>query len=398
MVAAIAACVPPHGPAIPALPSQGGPPWVELTSEHFVMWTDASAQRGRELMREMENHRLVVLGVALNNADPKTRIFVLALRDAEEVNSYVPPQFAAYSSDGSPARQPVIVLAADTEEPHIHLITHELTHVISWSVVPHQPHWFAEGLAGYFETARMGASRKTVDVGEPLDYNVRLLRSAHWISTASLFGCTELTCMSSMFYAQSWALFSFLANEHPAELQRFMQRLAELPSGQAARAWLDAFPDLTVEKLDRDLIAWLAHGQRTVLHYKLKLRDWPVTERPLKDSDALAARGLLRFAFAKGAPEIRAELTAALAADGTNVLARLVQTAITKSITPNDARALTIAHPDDWRAWWLLGYSVERGPEAVEARQKLCALVAADPSIGPQPELCARRTDGSFGR
>jgi Protein of unknown function (DUF1570) len=273
MVAGIAACVPPHGPAIPALPSQGGPPWVELTSEHFVMWTDASAQRGRELIREMENHRLVVLGVALNNADPKTKIFVLALRDAEEVKSYVPPQFAAYSSGGSPVRQPVIVLAADTEEPHIHVITHELTHVISWSVVPHQPHWFAEGLAGYFETARLGANRQTVDVGEPLDYNVRWLRSAHWISTASLFGCTELTCMSGMFYAQSWALFSFLANEHPAELQRFMQRLAELPSGQAARAWLDAFPGLTVEKLDHDLIAWLAHGQRTVLHYKLKLRE-----------------------------------------------------------------------------------------------------------------------------
>ena len=60
LLLALAAC---RGPAVPAVPSQGGPAWIELASEHFTVWTDASRGRGVEMIREMEHLRQVVRGV-----------------------------------------------------------------------------------------------------------------------------------------------------------------------------------------------------------------------------------------------------------------------------------------------------------------------------------------------
>ncbi len=34
------------------------------------------------------------------------------------------------------------------------------------------------------------------------------------------------------------------------------------------------------------------------------------------------------------------------------------------------------AHPDDWRAWWLVVFAVRHGPEAAKALEKLCVLAA----------------------
>jgi hypothetical protein len=54
------------GPAIPPLPSAGGPAWLELASGHFTLWTDAGAERGRELVREMERRYQLIM-TAMNH-------------------------------------------------------------------------------------------------------------------------------------------------------------------------------------------------------------------------------------------------------------------------------------------------------------------------------------------
>lgn len=91
------------GPAIPPLPSRGGPAWFEVTSEHFTLWTDASRARSRELVHKMEHHRQVVMRV-MNNAPSKARIFVIALRNAREVAAYLPKEFAAAAWDAKIGR------------------------------------------------------------------------------------------------------------------------------------------------------------------------------------------------------------------------------------------------------------------------------------------------------
>jgi hypothetical protein len=43
------------------VPGKGGPPWIELTSPHFTIWTDAGPERAREIMFEMERLRVILV-------------------------------------------------------------------------------------------------------------------------------------------------------------------------------------------------------------------------------------------------------------------------------------------------------------------------------------------------
>jgi hypothetical protein len=139
------------GPAIPPLPSRGGPAWLEVQSEHFTLWTDASAERGRELMRELElRHQL--LGTAMKHPLSNQRAFVIALRSSRETGEYLPHDAIAFAWDArNPTRQPGILLAANNQDRD-HVVSHELTHVISFGFLKHQPHWLAEGIARLVNT------------------------------------------------------------------------------------------------------------------------------------------------------------------------------------------------------------------------------------------------------
>jgi hypothetical protein len=380
----VVGCPPPHGPAVPPLPSKGGPPWVEVTSPHFVIWTDSSEARGRVLAQQMEDYRRIVVGVLFANGEPKAPpTLVLALRDAEEVGAYVPKEFIAYASGGGTLFQPVIVIAADTDEADNHIFVHELTHAISFGVIPQQPKWFAEGLAGFFETVRSRPGSNAVEIGRPLDYIVARLRAHRPTPTEMVLACDQPRCMGDMYYATTWATFAFLASTRTTKLFEYIQRLGAIGQDESLRAaertaWSEVFPDLPPERLDHEVEAWFASRTGIVIRYPIKSEKVVARARPLTDGDALAARGILRWLFTPDALETRAELDAALAADRTQLLARLLDTSIMGSVSVKDAREATTAHPDDWRAWWLLGRAARTGPDAIEAREKLCALVGAD--------------------
>jgi hypothetical protein len=367
-----------HGPALPPIPGQGGPAWLELDSEHFTLWTDGSRAQGQRLIREMEHFRQVVLGVGFQSANAEGKSLVLALRDAEEVGVFIPAQFIAFAYTGGALFSPVIILPVDAPEDQLPTVTHELTHVISSSVIHHQPRWFAEGMANFFASVDLDPERATGDFGKPLDYIVARLKATAPKHVEEMFACTELRCMDDMFYATAWAMFAFLANVHPQELLQYAARLDQLPPEAMAQAWTDVFPTLTPEQFDKDLRDWLGHGKHTVWSFKVKLQDWPVAERPLRDADVHAARAVMRELFAKPGDAPPPELAAALAADPAHLLARLVEARYNKTIAVDDARRVTDAHPGDWRAWWLLGLAVSwHGDDARRAHDRACALIAA---------------------
>ncbi len=382
------------GPAIPALPGQGGPAWTEVTSAHFVMWTDAPSARAKDLITRMEHHRLATLK-ALDNHQDSAKIFVIALRDADEVGAFVPKEFAAYAMPyGNAARRPTIVLAADTGEDQEEraTLTHELTHVVTFSFLPNQPPWFAEGMAEFFATAKFyGAT--TVELGRPLAHTQQALRSGHMTPMADVFACHSHECMDSKFYATSWALFAYLVNNHLHELLAYVERLAVLPRGATAPTWAEVAPALPPELLDHAVAEWLAHGSIGTPRYEIEAATWPTTERPITDGDVLATRALLRASFDREHDPAAAQqaIDAALAADKTNVLARMVQFQVAHAVPADEARATAAAHPDDWRAWWLLGYTLQQGPEAIEAHDKLCALATGDPLVDVPPAFCGHR-------
>ena len=369
--------------------------WRELTSEHFDVWTNAAPDSARKLVETMEHLRQVVLGVSFFHGDVKGRSLVVAFQNIDEVHQYVPKQFIARAWSGSNVLfEPVIVLAAESLANDRRIVTHELTHVIAFNAIPSQPSWFAEGIAGYFETVRLDEARATIDVGVPLENRLRQLHDDGITPSAQLFACDHPECMDDRYYATTWALMTYLVNEHPTQLGDYMDRLVQTPAAEQAQLWPAVFPDLPPEKLDRELARWVHYGSIKVLKYDVALRDSPATEAPASEADVLAAKGLLRYVSAPQTPP--AEIAQALTLDPTNVVANMINAATQKSVvTPELAHSLTAAHPDDWRAWWLAWRAARDGDESREARDKTCGLLEAHPNAIPI-EACARDATGAF--
>jgi len=339
----------------------------------------------------MEHLRQVVLGVGFSGAGVEGRSLVIALRDEEEVGVFVPSQFIAYAWSGGAIRQPLIVIPANSQNDEAHVVTHELTHVISYNAIRHQPRWFAEGLANFFASVNLDPDTATGNLGEPLPHIAAWLRSTPPRPAAQMFACDAHSCMDDNFYATAWAMFSFLANAYPQEFLRYAQRLDELPPGRESEAWAEVFPTLTPDKLDHALREWLAYGKHMVWKFNVKLQEWPVTERTLADADVYAARALMRQLFAKPDEPPPPELADALAADPTHLLAHLVKLGYKQPITVEGARHVADAHPDDWRAWYLVGHAADwHGDDGRLAWEKACALLAQHPTPSMPADWCTK--------
>jgi len=191
-----------------------------------------------------------------------------------------------------------------------------------------------------------------------------------------------------------------LINTHSQELVQYM-RLVEIrgkssdivSAADEVALWREAFPSLPLADVDGELRQWLLHGSHLVTHLKVKRRTWPVAEQALGDADAYAIRGMLLALFVKHPVPARENLAAAIAADPTNVLARLITAALDdKMITVDEARAVAAAHHADWRAAWLAAVAITRAHGDAEEVRALCvnacSLIAHNPALVAPHALC----------
>ena len=407
-------CIVACAPAIPHLPSEGGPTWFEIKSEHFRLWTDDSIERGQKLVRDLERRREVIAS-AMGKVASRAMAFVIAVRSTRERAVYVPLDFVGVAwGPQNPTGQPGIFLNADYKDRD-HVVSHELAHVVSLGWFANLPSWLDEGIGTYFEMVDVDTDDTSVKIGIPREDRGELLRNRLLITVPELFACHEARCKDAVFYAASWAVFTLLLNEHYDGLAHYLQRMNELrldspeghwdgePSGlpaeQAARerahrfeqwqraeaeAWRDAFPALPPEKLDLELAEWLRTGKLRIPRIDVALREFPTAVRKLSDADVLAGRSWLGYRYTDDTAATLRDARAALALDRTNVLARIVATALTHAIAGDDARAVAAAHPDDWRALRLVERALRGTPEADQATERLCAMAGASaPECGP---------------
>jgi len=385
----VAAC----GPAIPSVPAPGGgSAWLEVTSPHFTLWTDASPDRAREAVVEMEHLRQVIIGSSFRSVASEGSIFAIALRDLSEFHTYFSDQVLAFAmpAEGNLLRQPVIVVVADTQNGEEQLLeAHELTHAISYAMIARQPRWFAEGLAQFFETIRLDVHDGTAELGRAPEHNGQPMQMHHLIGLPTMFDCEELSCADEGFYVTAWAVFTYLQNTHAAELARFEQLLAARKDWQPA--WSEAFPRLPVMVLEDELRVWLTSGRHRVLRFTVKFQDPPVSAHALGEANVHMIRALLagnKPAGEDARAAKRREVETALRIDPTSVLANLVSVELDNKPTREAARAVAAAHGDDWRAWWLLALVIESGDEAMAAARRACQLAAANPAVVPPAGLC----------
>jgi hypothetical protein len=390
---------------VPPVPGKGGPPWIELTSPHFTIWTDADRDQAREIMAKMERLRVILVHAVFPTAPTEGRDLAIVLRDNAELRAFsATDQIRPFAvSMQFPLWQPMIVLSASSERGELEVeLAHELVHAISSGVIHHQPRWFAEGMATYFQTAGLDPKIATVEIGgSPTGAPITV---DHLVPISELFEWTKVGKEEGRQYTTAWALFWFLSNKHEAELQRYAHLLdgagAEIEQRPdlARSIWDLAFPTLPFTAVDRALHDYLFNGRSyLVRRIRLKAGDRSITERRIGDADVYAIRALLRHLAGRSDAQARADVAAALAAEPTHVLARLLAAELDHTeIMANEARAIAGAHEDDWRAWLLVASAVSSGQagEAEAARARACEIAAANPAVLPPPGLCpGRRAD-----
>lgn len=377
VMTALAGCA-----TVPELPSKGGAAWRELKSERITLWTNTSSKRAAGLLREIEQRRQIIAR-AMNRAEQVAPIFVIALRSTSEVKAFIADFADAVAwNQRNPTFSPGVLVAADySEENEAILFNHELAHAISYSIIPEQQPWLAEGLASYFEMTSLDEDG-TAQIGIPRANMVRAAAEASLMRVKELMACMKPECRTFPLYLTGWALLSYLINTDLERFNKYLERLREAPVEAHARIWRETFPDLTHDELDEKLFWWLKNGSLAVPRIRVKVTEFPFTERALGDADVLAARALL-YMFFGTEQEARTAAEAALAIDRTNLLAGLLTPLLGIPFPLDDARKLVVAHPDDWRALIPLAKALPPGIEANEVNARVCVSMRA-----AYPEAC----------
>ncbi len=369
---------------VPELPSKGGAPWRELKSQRITLWTNVSSERAAELFQQIEQRRQIIAR-AMNRAEQLAPIFVIALRSTSEVKAFIADLADAVAwNQRNPTFWPGVLVAADySKENEAILFNHELAHAISYSIIPEQPPWLAEGLASYFEMASLEGS--TAQIGIPRAEMVHAAAKPSLMRMKDLMACMTPECRTSSLYLTGWALLSYLINTDLERFNKYLQRLSELPVEAHARVWRETFPELSYDELDEKLFWWLKSGSLALPRIKVQVSAARFTERALGDADVLAARGLL-YMFFGTEQDARTAVNASLALDRTNLLAGLLTPLLKIPFSLDDARKLVVAHPDDWRALVPLAKELPPGIEANEVNARVCVSIRVAYPEACQPE------------
>jgi hypothetical protein len=381
----------------PVAPAEGGPVWTELTSEHFTVWTDADPPRVWGLIRQMELFHHVAAEVVYPTTPNSGRALAVVMRNDQELVEVSGDSRAFSMRAMRPLWQPIVFLSLTGTGQRT--LVHELTHLVSFSVIHNQPRWLAEGMAAYFESTQLDAGKTTVTLGAaPQRYGSHARMAT--VAAAFDWSRTLPAAIERPLYQTAWALFAFLINEHKAELAHYLWLIdhAGGPGNggwrvQQRRAWERGFRSLPLDTLDARLLDWLEHGSHYELSFYVRPSEAPITARRLSDADAYAIRSyLLDGQTPEQRERGRAERSQALALEPTNVLAWSLRTLDGELPTVSLGEAIAAAHPDDWRAWWLAAVALDSGrgdpAELDRAREQACELLARNGALVAPPRLC----------
>lgn len=241
--------------------------WQRISSDHFVVLTDASAKKGQEIAARFEQMR-AVFGELLGRRKLRMSqpIDILAFADEKEYQRMAPldggrPTKASGFTLTGDDRVFFVLDASDTES--YRAIEHALAHYFLQYNYPPAQAWFDEGLAEYFasliltakeeqlgtdpelhpayETNLLGTSMQNALAAKSL---TEILNGPVWLKLPDLFAMKNRVVNgqegthSTMFYAQSWMLVHYLVNKNKlAETGKYLQLVMseKMPVEQAVQ-------------------------------------------------------------------------------------------------------------------------------------------------------------------
>jgi tetratricopeptide (TPR) repeat protein len=228
--------------ALPAFAADQ-PQWLRISSDHFVVLTDAGEKKGHEVVARFEQMR-AMFGALLGQHKLKMSepLEIIAFRSDKDFAQVAPMR------NGQPVTDPAFVLAGDdrifvvldlSEADSWRAVEHPIAHyLLNYNYPPTQP-WFDEGFAEYF--ASINFTSKQVEVGSDpsltplyptnvvsqpaglstaLKSYTEILSAPAWLTWPDLFGMKNRVVNgmegthNTLFYAQSWMLVHYLINQN----------------------------------------------------------------------------------------------------------------------------------------------------------------------------------------
>jgi len=234
--------------------------WIEVSSRHFAVITDAGEKKGRATALQFEQIRTFFeqsLAVAAQRSIPHVTIF--AVKNEDAMRELLPEYFAGgFFSSGHVHPAGVFfhhedsyfaVVELDTQRSgHFETLYHEYYHALTEPIFPDLPVWLSEGLAEFY--GRTQITDEYALVGEPDRDLLDLLKHDRLIPLDVLFSVNRgspyynETQKASMFYAESWLLTHYLMIGNPDSHQLLVQYLKALGEGKSARESVAAFGNL----------------------------------------------------------------------------------------------------------------------------------------------------------
>lgn len=180
--------------------SQAAPDqWVQISSPHFTVLTNAGDKEGRHLLDQFERMRWVFQKLfPHSNVDPAVPIVVVA---AKNEKTFVSMEPSAYLGKGmmklggyfahSPDKN-YILLRLDTEYDHpFATVYHEYTHVQFAADAAWMPLWLNEGTAEFFQNTTIEG--KNVRIGQASPEDILYLRQTQLVPFNVLFSVNAMS-------------------------------------------------------------------------------------------------------------------------------------------------------------------------------------------------------------
>jgi tetratricopeptide (TPR) repeat protein len=310
-------------------------PWVQVTSPHFTVYSDAGDTEARRIADQFERMRWMFQNLFPKaKVDPALPIVVVAAKDQKAFQAFEP---AAYLAKGQIVIDGVfqktqdtnyILLRLDAADEHPYAaVYHECTHLEFGDAMNWMPLWLNEGLAGFFENTAF--HDRDVLLGQANQDHLQTLRRNHLLPLAALFKVDTNSPTyheeqkGSLFYAESWALTRYLElTDHEKNTHRLQDYLALVSQHRDPVAAAEkAFGDL--KKLQTALgysIRLAGDKQFALPGAAAPLNEAAYQSKPLTQADADAVRADV-LVFVGRTAEARTLLDAVLKAAPDNAQA-----------------------------------------------------------------------------
>jgi TonB family protein len=283
-------------------PEKGGPPWVELTSTHFTLRSDAGEDDARDVLLELEKSYDAFLELAFRSENPPPgSIDVVVFDRPDDYNEVAPEKSGGIFTYLDLDARPTIVIKGTYAGTVRYTVQHEIAHRFVGYFMPRAPRWLNEGLAEFYETMRFEGDQAIIgEKGHKHFYHPALSMGRYGVNVDALPTVTELLSASGSdfssgekmaeFYGGSWLFVSMLINGSADRQRRFWSFVRGLADGSRPEdVWSTSFAGVPDEVLNEELRHYalnVVNGKTYVRQAPFKLGEPPpVTVVQMGDPD-----------------------------------------------------------------------------------------------------------------